>query len=96
MKLIDIDNITDDDIYFALGPECTSQFPDVLQNIKDMLNDQPEAFNIDNVIKEIKEESFEIENDLIPGMSFEAVFTDVVVDIINDRGIEKNTENKYL
>ena len=30
MKLMDIDNITDDDIYFTLGPECASQFPDVL------------------------------------------------------------------
>lgn len=94
MKLIDIDNITDDDIYFALGPECASQFPDVLQNMKDMLNEQQEDFNIDNVIKEIKEESFEVENGLIPGMSFDAVFTNVVVDIINDKGIKKSIENK--
>lgn len=94
MKLIDTENITDDDIYFALGPECVSQFPDVLQNIKDMLNEQPEDFNIDNVIKEIKEESFEVENDLIPGMSFDAVFADVTVDIINDRGIKRSIENK--
>lgn len=94
MKLIDIENITDEDIYFALGPECASQFPDVLQNVKDMLNEQYEDFNIDNVIKDIEEESFEIENDFAPGMSFEAVFTDVVIDIINDRGIKKNTEGE--
>ena len=94
MKLIDAENITDDDIYFALGPECASQFPDVLQSIKDMLNEQPRAFNINNVTKEIKEESFEVENDLIPGMSFDAVFADVAVDIINDRGIKKSIENK--
>lgn len=73
MKLIDLENITDEDIYFALGPECASQFPNVLQDIKDMLNGESVAFNIDNVIKRIKEESFEVENGLIPGMSFEAV-----------------------
>ncbi len=94
MKLIDVENITDEDIYFALDPECASQFPNVLQDIKDMLNGEPVAFNIDNVIKRIKEESFEVENGLIPGMSFEAVFTDVVVDIINNRGIKKSVENK--
>ena len=53
-----------------------------------MLNEQPEAFNINNVIKDIEEESFEVEYDEIPGMSFDAIFTDVVVDIINDRGIK--------
>ena len=87
MKLIDIENITDEDIYFALGPECASQFPDVLQYVKDMLNEESVSFNVDNVIEKIKEESFEVENSLVPGMSFEAVFTDVVVDIINNRGI---------
>lgn len=92
MKLIDADNITDDDIYFALGPECASQFSDVLQSIKDMLNEQLEAFNIDNVIKDIKEESFEVEHDEIPGMLFDAAFTDTVVDIINERGIKHDRE----
>ena len=92
MKLIDAENITDDDIYFALGPECASQFPDVLQSIKDMLNEQPKAFNINNVTKEIKEESFEVENGSIPGMLFDAAFTDTVVDIINERGIKHDRE----
>lgn len=39
MKLIDIDNITDDDIYFALGPECALQFQDAVEDIRNMLND---------------------------------------------------------
>lgn len=94
MKLIDIDNITDDDIYFALGPECASQFQDAVEDIRNMLNDQLVAFDVDDVIEEIKENSFEVENGLIPGMSFDAVFADVAVDIINDRGIKKSIENK--
>lgn len=92
MRLIDIENILDDDILFYLGPEYAS----CVEDVRNMLKDQSEAFNIGNVIKEIKDESFEVENDFAPGMSFEAVFTDAVVDIINNRGIEKNTENKYL
>lgn len=88
MRLIDIDNITDEDIYFALGPECASQFQDAVEDIRNMINDQPVAFDVDNVIKEIKENSFEVEHDEIPGMSFNANFTDTVVDIINDRGIK--------
>ena len=59
-----------------------------------IINDQLVAFDVDNVIEEIKENSFEVENGLIPGMSFDAVFADVAVDIINDRGIKKSRENK--
>ena len=92
MKLIDIDNITDDDIYFALGPECASQFQDAVEDIRNMLNDQSVAFDVDNVIEEIKENSFEVENGSIPGMLFDAAFTDTVVDIINERGIKHDRE----
>lgn len=57
-----------------------------------MLNTEPVAFDADNVIEEIKENSFEVENDLIPGMSFDAAFTDTVVSIINERGIKHDRE----
>lgn len=90
MKLIDVENITDEDILFYLGPKYES----CIEDIRNMLNEQSVAFDIGNVIEEIKEESFEVENDLIPGMSFDAVFADVAVDIINDRGIKKSIENK--
>ena len=54
--------------------------------------DIPTAFDINKIIKEIRDESFEVQVDAIPVTSFNGNFTDDVIDIINDRGIK--TENK--
>ena len=53
--------------------------------------DIPTAFDIDNVIKEIRDESFEVQVDAIPYTSFNGILTDDVISIINE-GIK--TENK--
>lgn len=54
MKLIDVDRITDSDIADSLGLEYCSCAPDV----RNMLNDQPTAYNLDGVVNELKREKF--------------------------------------
>ena len=46
--------------------------------------DIPTAFDINNVIKEIRDESFEVQVDAIPGTSFNGILTDDVISIINE------------
>ena len=50
MRLIDADNIVDSDIANALGVEYYSCLPD----IRDMLNDEPTAFDLDEVIRKLE------------------------------------------
>ena len=52
MRLIDVDEITDADITNALGMEYCSCLPD----IRDMLNDQPTAYELDEVMKRLEKE----------------------------------------
>lgn len=54
MRLIDVDRITDSDIANSLGMEYCSCAPD----IRDMLNDQPTAYDLDGVVNELKREKF--------------------------------------
>lgn len=46
--------------------------------------DIPTAFDINNVIKEIRDESFEVQVDAIPDASFNGILTDDVISIINE------------
>lgn len=50
-RLIDADWIVDSDIANCLGAEYYSCVPDV----RDMLNDQPTAFDVEEVVRELKE-----------------------------------------
>lgn len=52
MRLIDADNIVDSDIANALGTEYYSCIPD----IRDMLNDEPTAFDLDKVVNKLEKE----------------------------------------
>lgn len=54
MRLIDVDRITDSDIADYLGAEYCSCAPDV----RDMLNDQPTAYDLDGVVNGLKRERF--------------------------------------
>lgn len=46
--------------------------------------DIPTAFDINNVIKEIRDESFEVQVDAIQDTSFNGIITDDVISIINE------------
>lgn len=46
--------------------------------------DIPTAFDINNVIKEIRDESFEVQVDAIKDTSFNGIITDDVISIINE------------
>lgn len=50
-RLIDADWIVDSDIANCLGAEYYSCVP----NVRDMLNDQPTAFDVEEVVRELKE-----------------------------------------
>ena len=52
MRLIDADNIVDSDIANALGAEYYSCVPD----IRDMLNDEPTAFDLDKIVNKLEKE----------------------------------------
>lgn len=52
MRLIDADWIVDSDIANCLGAEYCSCVPDV----RDMLNDQPTAYDLDGVLNQLEEE----------------------------------------
>lgn len=52
MRLIDADWIVDSDIANCLGAEYYSCVPDV----KDMLNDQPTAYDVEKVIEQLNKE----------------------------------------
>lgn len=52
MRLIDADWIVDSDIANCLGAEYYSCVPDV----RDMLNDQPTAYDLDGVLNQLEEE----------------------------------------
>lgn len=52
MRLIDVDWIVDSDIANCLGAEYYSCVPDV----RDMLNDQPTAYDLDGVLNQLEEE----------------------------------------
>lgn len=54
MRLIDVDRITDSDIADSLGLEYCSCAPDV----RNMLNDQPTAYDLDGVVNGLKREKF--------------------------------------
>lgn len=51
MRLIDADWIVDSDIANCLGAEYYSCVPDV----RDMLNDQPTAYDVEAVVKELED-----------------------------------------
>lgn len=51
MRLIDVDWIVDSDIANCLGAEYYSCVPDV----RDMLNDQPTAYDVEAVVKELED-----------------------------------------
>ena len=51
MRLIDVDKITDFDIANYLGGGCCSCIPDV----RELLNDQPTAFDLEKVLSEMHE-----------------------------------------
>ena len=55
MRLIDADWIVDSDSANCLGAEYYSCVPDV----RDMLNDQPTAFDVEKVLNELKHEESE-------------------------------------
>ena len=57
MRLIDVDEITDSDIANCLGAEYYSCVPDV----RDMLNEQPTAYNPETVIERMKDYAIEFE-----------------------------------
>lgn len=51
MRLIDADRIVDSDIANCLGAAYYSCVPDV----RDMLNDQPTAYDVEKVVKELED-----------------------------------------
>ena len=50
MRLIDVDEITDREIVKYLGKEYGFCVPDV----RDLLKDQPTAYNVDKVVRELE------------------------------------------
>ena len=52
MKLIDVDKITDDEIIYYLG----SKYASCLDDVRNLLNDQPTAYNLEAVVMELEDQ----------------------------------------
>lgn len=87
-RLIDVDNITDEQIVDYLGIRYASCACDV----RNMLNEQPTAYDPDKVVEQLKAVSYErYGND---GMGGELVVNlDDVVEIMKGGGVDAKTDS---
>lgn len=96
MRLIDADWIVDSDIANCLGAEYYSCVPDV----RDMLNDQPTAFDVEKVLNELKHEESEALRRYSESKGTAYAFSDKcscdnwakAIEIVKRGGVDENKE----
>lgn len=96
MRLIDADWIVDSDIANCLGAEYCCCLPDV----RDMLNDQPTAFDVEKVLNELKHEESEALRRYSESKGTAYAFSDKcscdnwakAIEIVKRGGVDENKE----
>ena len=84
------DLISRSELIKELNKYCGSQRYLVSENIREIINNQPTAYDVDKVTEELRERSREYNSGVRLHGKPEEMITDEVIEIVKQGGIEKN------